>query len=197
MHSHRHQPRRSRRHHLPDQRRLLKTVLQTALDEEMSEHLGYEEGERAAARTGTHRNGSSPKAVRTEVGPVELAGCRSCPAGGWGCRVAPRRGAMSEHEPSRGERWWVLRAHADVCESRRRAGHPAFLPARMPPAGYPGAGGRTGSTPVSPTRSGPVRSSRTGPFACPRDYTGDYLPVNRKMRSIAVAPSSNTRSWCR
>jgi transposase-like protein len=67
------QPRRSHRHHLPDQRRLLKTVLQTALDEQMSEHLGYEKGDRAAARTRNHRNGGSPKIVRTAVGPVELA----------------------------------------------------------------------------------------------------------------------------
>jgi transposase-like protein len=42
------------------------------LDEEMSEHLGYEKADRAAARTGNHRNGGSPKTVRTEVGPVEL-----------------------------------------------------------------------------------------------------------------------------
>jgi hypothetical protein len=32
-----------------------------------------ETGDRAAARTGNHRNGGSPKRVRTEVGPVELA----------------------------------------------------------------------------------------------------------------------------
>jgi transposase-like protein len=50
-----------------------RTVLQTALDTEMTEHLGYEKGDRTAARSGNHRNGSSPKTVRTEVGPVTLA----------------------------------------------------------------------------------------------------------------------------
>jgi transposase-like protein len=50
-----------------------RTVLQTALDTEMTEHLGYEKGDRTGARSGNHRNGSSPKTVRTEVGPVTLA----------------------------------------------------------------------------------------------------------------------------
>jgi putative transposase len=50
-----------------------RTVLQTALDAEMTEHLGYEKGDRTAGRVGNHRNGSSPKTVRTEVGPVTLA----------------------------------------------------------------------------------------------------------------------------
>jgi putative transposase len=50
-----------------------RTVLQTALDAEMTEHLGYEKGDRTGSRSGNHRNGSSPKTVRTEVGPVTLA----------------------------------------------------------------------------------------------------------------------------
>lgn len=49
-----------------------RTVLQAALDTEMTEHLGYEPGDRSAPRGDNHRNGSSPKTVRTEVGPVEL-----------------------------------------------------------------------------------------------------------------------------
>jgi transposase-like protein len=49
-----------------------RTVLQTALDAEMTEHLGYEKGDRSSRRT-SHRNGSSSKTVRTEVGPVEHA----------------------------------------------------------------------------------------------------------------------------
>jgi putative transposase len=50
-----------------------------ALDTEMTEHLGYEKGDRTGARSGNHRNGSSPKtpaaqtsgtaaSARTEVG---------------------------------------------------------------------------------------------------------------------------------
>lgn len=50
-----------------------RTAPRPALDAEMTEHLGYEKGDRGASRSGNHRNGSSPKTVRTEVGPVELA----------------------------------------------------------------------------------------------------------------------------
>jgi hypothetical protein len=39
---------------------LTRIVVQTALDAEMTEHLGYERGERAGGG-GNHRNGSSPK----------------------------------------------------------------------------------------------------------------------------------------
>ena len=49
-----------------------KTVLQAALEAEMSDHLGYDKGERPAEPTGNHRNGSSRKTVSTEVGPVEI-----------------------------------------------------------------------------------------------------------------------------
>ena len=49
-----------------------RTVLQTALEAEMAEHLGYERGETPPPGSGNHRNGSSPKTVRTEVGDVRL-----------------------------------------------------------------------------------------------------------------------------
>ena len=49
-----------------------RTVLQTALEAELSEHLGYERGESPPAGGGNHRNGSSAKTVRTEVGDVRL-----------------------------------------------------------------------------------------------------------------------------
>jgi transposase-like protein len=49
-----------------------KTVLQAALDAEMTEHLGYEKGDRPAVPAGNHRNGTSPKTVLTEVGAVPI-----------------------------------------------------------------------------------------------------------------------------
>src|SRR5690606_6639886 len=49
-----------------------RSVLQTALEAEMAEHLGYERGEDPPAGGGNHRNGSSVKTVRTEVGDVRL-----------------------------------------------------------------------------------------------------------------------------
>jgi transposase-like protein len=48
---------------------ITKTVLEAALDVEMSEHLGYDKGDPAGRGSGNHRNGSSPKTVLTEIGP--------------------------------------------------------------------------------------------------------------------------------
>ena len=50
---------------------LTKQVLETALDVEMTEHLGHERHERSGA--GNVRNGSSPKTVRTDVGDVRIS----------------------------------------------------------------------------------------------------------------------------
>ena len=43
-----------------------RTVLQTALDAEMTEHLGYAKGDAIEHTAGNHRNGTSPKTVHTE-----------------------------------------------------------------------------------------------------------------------------------
>src|SRR5690348_2546142 len=40
-------------------------VLQAALDAEMTDHLGYEKGDRAGRGSGNHRNGTSAKTVLT------------------------------------------------------------------------------------------------------------------------------------
>src|SRR3954462_11559277 len=49
-------------------KQLTKTVLETSLNEEMTEHLGYEKHDPAGAGTGNIRNGSRGKPVRTEHG---------------------------------------------------------------------------------------------------------------------------------
>lgn len=51
---------------------LTKTVLETALEAEMSEHLGYEAHDRAGQHSGNSRNGVRTKTVLTDIGPVEL-----------------------------------------------------------------------------------------------------------------------------
>jgi transposase-like protein len=51
---------------------MVREVLQAGLDVEMSEHLGYEPYESAGRGSGNSRNGSYPKTVKTDVGPVEL-----------------------------------------------------------------------------------------------------------------------------
>jgi putative transposase len=52
---------------------MIKAVLERGLKAELSDHLGYEHGERTGGGAGNARNGSTPKTVATEVGDVELA----------------------------------------------------------------------------------------------------------------------------
>ena len=51
---------------------LTKNVLETALDAEMTEHLGYERHDAAGRGSGNSRNGTRSKTVLTEIGPVEI-----------------------------------------------------------------------------------------------------------------------------
>ena len=51
---------------------LTKTVLETALEAELSEDLGYEPHEVAGRNSGNSRNGTRSKTVLTEIGPVEI-----------------------------------------------------------------------------------------------------------------------------
>lgn len=51
---------------------LTKTVLETALDAEMSEHLGYDRHDPMGRNGGNSRNGYRAKTVLTEIGPVEV-----------------------------------------------------------------------------------------------------------------------------
>lgn len=54
-------------------KQLTKTVIETALDEEITEHLGYEKHDKAGKQTANSRNGIRPKTVLTETtGPVEV-----------------------------------------------------------------------------------------------------------------------------
>jgi putative transposase len=51
---------------------LTKSVLETALDAEMSEHVGYDKHDPAGRNGGNSRNGYRAKTVVTEIGPVEI-----------------------------------------------------------------------------------------------------------------------------
>src|SRR5215475_7739054 len=58
-------------------KQLTKTVIETALNEELTEHLGYEKHDPAGAGTGNIRNGTRAKTVLTEhSGAVEIDGPR-------------------------------------------------------------------------------------------------------------------------
>lgn len=52
---------------------LTRQVLQTALEVEMAQHLGYDRYDRAGRGSPNSRNGSSTKTVRTEIGEVTIA----------------------------------------------------------------------------------------------------------------------------
>lgn len=52
--------------------RLTKRVLETGLEAEMSEHVGYESGDRVGRNGANSRNGARAKTVTTDVGPVEI-----------------------------------------------------------------------------------------------------------------------------
>ena len=52
---------------------LVRQVLQTGLEVEMADHLGYERHAVEGRGSGNSRNGSSPKRVKTEIGEIDLA----------------------------------------------------------------------------------------------------------------------------
>lgn len=51
---------------------MIKAVLERGMEAELSDHLGYEKGDRAGHGSGNSRNGTTPKTVGTEVGDVAL-----------------------------------------------------------------------------------------------------------------------------
>ena len=81
-------------------KQLTKTVLETSLNEEMTEHLGYEKHDPAGAGTGNIRNGTRGKTVLTEASGQSRSRCRaigrgrssrrSCASGNAGSTVSMR-----------------------------------------------------------------------------------------------------------
>jgi transposase-like protein len=51
---------------------MTKNVLDTALDAEMTEHLGYDKHDPGGRGCGNSRNGTRVKTVFTEIGQVEI-----------------------------------------------------------------------------------------------------------------------------
>ena len=51
---------------------LVKAVLERGLDAELTDHLGYERGDPGGRGSPNNRNGSTPKTVQSEVGPLPL-----------------------------------------------------------------------------------------------------------------------------
>jgi putative transposase len=53
-------------------KQLTKALMESAMGAELTNHLGYEKGDRASKKAGNHRNGSSKKTLIGEDGPVEI-----------------------------------------------------------------------------------------------------------------------------
>jgi putative transposase len=70
---------------------MIKAVLERGLKAELSDHLGYEHGERLGqvAAAGNTRNGSTPKTVATEIGDIALDTPRDR-AGSFEPRLVPK-----------------------------------------------------------------------------------------------------------
>ena len=51
---------------------LTKTLIETALKAEMTDHLGYEAHDRAGSGSGNNRNGATRKTVIGKTGPLEI-----------------------------------------------------------------------------------------------------------------------------
>jgi putative transposase len=68
---------------------LTKKILERALDEELTDHVGYERGDPAGRGSGNSRNGTTPKRVLTEIGAVDLDVPRDR-AGSFEPRIVPK-----------------------------------------------------------------------------------------------------------
>ena len=53
-------------------KQMTKAILERSLQVELTDHLGYEEGDPAGAGSGNSRNGTTPKRLATEAGHVDL-----------------------------------------------------------------------------------------------------------------------------
>jgi len=51
---------------------LTKKILERAIAEELTDHVGYEIGDRAGHRSGNSRNGTTPKRVLTDIGALDV-----------------------------------------------------------------------------------------------------------------------------
>ena len=73
---------------------ITKMVLETALETELSDHLGYDRGDPAGRGSPNVRNGHTGKTVHTDAGPVRIAVPRDR-AGSSGPRCRSTRGGSA------------------------------------------------------------------------------------------------------
>lgn len=113
---------------------MVKAALERGLATELTGHLGYEKGDPAGRGSPNSRNGSSPKTLATEIGPVPGQQLRTP---GWSPR-APGRwpGAARGFRPlAAGDQDLPGRPRRDLAGGRRHLG-------RVRPGWRPPPGGR-------------------------------------------------------
>ena len=96
---------------------LVRQVLQTGLEVELSDHLGYEAHDPAGRGSGNSRNGAYPKTVRTDVGEVTL----DMPRDRAGTFEPVRVECLDDHR-MHAERYSVPPAAAESIENTRARG---------------------------------------------------------------------------
>jgi hypothetical protein len=98
---------------------LVKAALERGLQAELTSHLGYEKGSSEAPKHANSRNGTTPKTVESEVGPIELDVPRDR-GGSFTPRLVPkgqrRLGGLDEDRLGRG------RDHGSIAPRRRLDG---------------------------------------------------------------------------
>jgi hypothetical protein len=105
-----------------------KAVLERALAEEMTGHLGYDKHDPAGRGSGNNRNGTTGKTVLTDIGAVDLA------VPGTATGPSSRR-SSARARPG----WRVQRAdHRAVCAGDDHPRHPGATCARSMASRFPG-----------------------------------------------------------
>lgn len=101
---------------------LIKAVLERGMKAELTEHLGYDKHEAAGRGSGNSRNGTSPKTLKTEVGPVKIDQPRDR-AGTFASHLVPpgqrRLGGLGRHD------------HLTLCRGYDDPGDPASPPGHV------------------------------------------------------------------
>ena len=82
---------------------LTKRVLESALDGEITDHVGHDKHDPAGKNSGNSRNGTRAKTVLTDVGPVEVKVPRDV-AGTFEPQIVAKRQRRSPVAPARRER---------------------------------------------------------------------------------------------
>lgn len=108
---------------------LLEETLERGLQAELTDHLGYDKGERAPSARGNARNGTSTKTMDSEVGPFEIEVPRD------------RAGAFTPRLVRKGQRRTGRAGRHDHQPVRRRDDGARDPP---PPGLHPGGGAERG-----------------------------------------------------